>query len=101
MLWGEGPCYVPHKDMLVWSDIPNNRMLKLINNKVSEALNEHVKKSNHLPKDISEKSKEHEKGHQLNIANQTRGDSISLKTIEEETKKISLLNSLNIESREK
>ena len=39
MLWGEGPCYVPHKDMLVWSDNPNNRMLKLINNKVSEFRN--------------------------------------------------------------
>ena len=39
MLWGEGPCYVPHKDMLVWSDIPNNRMLKLINNEVSEFRN--------------------------------------------------------------
>ena len=39
MLWGEGPCYIPHKDMLVWSDIPNNRMLKLINNQVSEFRN--------------------------------------------------------------
>ena len=39
MLWGEGPCYVPHKDMLVWSDNPNNRMLKLINNKISEFRN--------------------------------------------------------------
>ena len=39
MLWGEGPCYVPHKNMLVWSDNPNNRMLKLINNKVSEFRN--------------------------------------------------------------
>ena len=39
MLWGEGPCYVPHKDMLVWSDNPNNRMLKFINNKVSEFRN--------------------------------------------------------------
>ena len=39
MLWGDAPCYVPHKDMLVWSDIPNNRMLKLINNNVSEFRN--------------------------------------------------------------
>ena len=39
MLWGEGPCYVPHKEMLVWSDNPNNRMLKLINNSVSEFRN--------------------------------------------------------------
>ena len=39
MLWGEGPCYVPHKEILVWSDIPNNRMLKLNNNKVSEFRN--------------------------------------------------------------
>ena len=39
MLWGEGPCYIPHKKMLVWSDIPNNRMLKLIDNKVSEFRN--------------------------------------------------------------
>ena len=29
MLWGEGPCYITKKDCLVWSDIPNNRMLKL------------------------------------------------------------------------
>ena len=32
-LWAEGPCYIPHRDMLVWSDNPNNRMLKLENNK--------------------------------------------------------------------
>ena len=38
-LWAEGPCYIPHKDMLVWSDNPNNRMLKLENNKVSEFRN--------------------------------------------------------------
>lgn len=39
MLWGEGPCYIPHKDMLVWSDNPNNRMLKLLEGKVSEFRN--------------------------------------------------------------
>ncbi len=39
MLWGEGPCFIPHLDMLVWSDNPNNRMLKLINNKVTEFRN--------------------------------------------------------------
>ena len=38
-LWGEGPCYIPHKDMLVWSDNPNNRMLKLTDKKVSEFRN--------------------------------------------------------------
>ena len=38
-LWAEGPCYIPHKDMLVWSDNPNNRMMKLINSKVSEFRN--------------------------------------------------------------
>jgi gluconolactonase len=38
-LWGEGPCYISHKDMLVWSDNPNNRMMKLINGKVSEFRN--------------------------------------------------------------
>ena len=38
-LWAEGPCYVPHKDMIVWSDNPNNRMMKLFNNKVSEFRN--------------------------------------------------------------
>ena len=38
-LWSEGPCYVPHLDMLVWSDIPRNRMMKLENNKVSEFRN--------------------------------------------------------------
>ena len=36
MLWGEGPCYIPHKDMLVWSDNPNNRMMKLVNGQVTE-----------------------------------------------------------------
>ncbi len=39
MLWGEGPCYIPNQDMLVWSDNPNNRMLKLKNGKVSEFRN--------------------------------------------------------------
>jgi len=39
MLWGEGPCYIPHTDILVWSDIPNNRMLKLKNGKVDEFRN--------------------------------------------------------------
>ena len=38
-LWGEGPCYIPHKDMLVWSDNPNNRMLKLVDSKVTEFRN--------------------------------------------------------------
>ena len=38
-LWAEGPCYIPHKDMLVWSDIPNNRMMKLVNGQVSEFRN--------------------------------------------------------------
>ena len=38
-LWSEGPCYIPHKDMLVWSDNPNNRMMKLVNNHVSEFRN--------------------------------------------------------------
>jgi gluconolactonase len=38
-LWGEGPCYIPHKDMLVWSDNPNNRMMKFINGQVSEYKN--------------------------------------------------------------
>ena len=38
-LWGEGPAYIPHLETLVWSDIPNNRMLKLLNGKVSEFKN--------------------------------------------------------------
>ena len=38
-LWAEGPCYIPHKDMLVWSDNPNNRMMQLSNNKISEFRN--------------------------------------------------------------
>ena len=38
-LWGEGPCYIPHKKILVWSDIPNNKILKLENGNVSEFLN--------------------------------------------------------------
>ncbi|WP_250494499.1 SMP-30/gluconolactonase/LRE family protein [Caballeronia sp. GAWG1-1] len=27
-LWAEGPVYFPAADMLIWSDIPNNRMLR-------------------------------------------------------------------------
>jgi len=38
-LWAEGPCYIPHKDILVWSDNPNNRMLKLENGNVMEFRN--------------------------------------------------------------
>ncbi len=38
-LWAEGPAYIPHLNMLVWSDIPNNRMLKLINGNISEYKN--------------------------------------------------------------
>ena len=38
-LWAEGPCYIPHKDMLVWSDNPNNRMMKLVDGQVSEFRN--------------------------------------------------------------
>ncbi|MGI4859782.1 MAG: SMP-30/gluconolactonase/LRE family protein [Janthinobacterium lividum] len=29
-LWAEGPVYFPASDMLVWSDIPNNRMLRWV-----------------------------------------------------------------------
>ena len=39
MLWGEGPAYIPHLDTLVWSDIPNNRMLKFSNGEVDEYKN--------------------------------------------------------------
>lgn len=28
MLWAEGPCYFPLSDTVVWSDIPNNRMMQ-------------------------------------------------------------------------
>jgi gluconolactonase len=38
-LWAEGPCYIPHKDMLIWSDNPNNRIMKLVNNNISEFIN--------------------------------------------------------------
>ena len=38
-LWAEGPCYIPHKDMFIWSDIPNNRMMKLVNTQISEFRN--------------------------------------------------------------
>ena len=38
-LWAEGPAYIPHLNTLVWSDIPNNRMLKLFDDKVSEFKN--------------------------------------------------------------
>ena len=39
MLWGEGPAYIPHLDTLVFSDIPNNRMLKFSNGLVDEYKN--------------------------------------------------------------
>ncbi|MGI4983722.1 MAG: SMP-30/gluconolactonase/LRE family protein [Janthinobacterium lividum] len=29
-LWAEGPAYFPASDMLVWSDIPNNRMMRWV-----------------------------------------------------------------------
>ena len=29
-LWAEGPVYFPNADMLVWSDIPNNRQLRWV-----------------------------------------------------------------------
>ena len=35
MLWAEGPAYIPHLQTLVWSDIPNNKMFKYCNDKVS------------------------------------------------------------------
>ena len=38
-LWAEGPAFIPHFNTLVWSDIPNNRMLKLFDGKVSEFKN--------------------------------------------------------------
>ena len=28
--WAEGPCYFADGDFLIWSDIPNNRMLRLV-----------------------------------------------------------------------
>ena len=34
-LWAEGPCYIKDKNFLIWSDIPNNRMLKYHNGEVS------------------------------------------------------------------
>ena len=38
-LWAEGPCYIPHLEKLIWSDIPNNRMMQLMRGKVSEFIN--------------------------------------------------------------
>tara|TARA_A100001011_G_scaffold380294_1_gene447427 strand:- start:2364 stop:3314 length:951 start_codon:yes stop_codon:yes gene_type:complete len=38
-LWAEGPAFIPHLKTLVWSDIPNNRMLKLVDGNVSEYKN--------------------------------------------------------------
>ncbi len=38
-LWAEGPAYIPHLKTLVWSDIPNNRLLKLAEGNVSEYKN--------------------------------------------------------------
>ncbi len=38
-LWAEGPAYIPRLDTLIWSDIPNNRMLKLYKDRVTEFKN--------------------------------------------------------------
>ena len=38
-LWTEGPAYIPHLDTLVFSDIPNNRIMKLVNGEISEYKN--------------------------------------------------------------
>ncbi len=38
-LWAEGPAYIPHLKMLVWSDIPNNRMMKFVDGKITEFRN--------------------------------------------------------------
>ncbi len=38
-LWAEGPAYIAHLNTLVWSDIPNNRILKLTNGEVSDYKN--------------------------------------------------------------
>ncbi len=38
-LWAEGPAFIPHLNTLIWSDIPNNRMMKLVDGKVSEYKN--------------------------------------------------------------
>ena len=38
-IWGEGPCYLPQEEKLVWSDIPNNRMMQLVNDQVTEYRN--------------------------------------------------------------
>ncbi len=37
-LWAEGPVFIRKSNTLLWSDIPNNRMMKLYNDKVSEYL---------------------------------------------------------------
>ena len=39
MLWSEGPCYIPSKEILVWSDIPNNKIMQLHKGKVSDFKN--------------------------------------------------------------
>ncbi len=38
-LWAEGPAFIRHLNTLVFSDIPNNRMMKLVNGKISEYKN--------------------------------------------------------------
>ncbi len=38
-LWTEGPAYIPHLNMLVWSDIPNNKIMKFDNKGVSDYIN--------------------------------------------------------------
>ncbi len=38
-LWAEGPAYIRHLNTLVFSDIPNNRIMKLVNDEISEYKN--------------------------------------------------------------
>ena len=46
MLWTEGPVYFPHGDYLLWSDIPNNRMMQWIEGVGSRIFRDNSNNSN-------------------------------------------------------
>jgi gluconolactonase len=51
MLWTEGPVYFPQGDYLLWSDIPNNRMLQWIEGVGSRVFRANSNNSNGNPRD--------------------------------------------------
>lgn len=52
MKWAEGPVYFPHGDFLLWSDIPNNRMLQWVEGMGARAFRTEANNSNGNTRDL-------------------------------------------------